>query len=343
MRVCGDMSYPPGLSVNDGISSDTYEGEPYRCRLPSIWDFIAQIRCVGLDDAVIGKADFSRGYRQLPIDPADWLKQMFCLPDFGYLMDTRAIFGGRPCALIMQRTHQALAWAGVNVAPKVKQHLLSSSSSPDSAYHRACSPYIDDSLFVAHKACADSAWENLLTVFDAANVKLSTTEGHVSPPSRSMRALGFELDLDQGTISIPSHKLLEMLDFARFILEASAVTRHDIKKLLGRISRCIMVIREGRRFIGRLLLLLQGPTLPAQTPVPLPQGAREDLVWWLTYGPRLNTKALLTLPTLPLESVFLVDGSCDSSLPRQLVVCVITIKNSSACPFQLPLTISQFT
>ena len=214
VRVCGDMSYPPGFSVNDGISSDMYEGDFYRCRLPSIWDFIAQIRRIGLDDALIGKADFSRGYRQLPIDPSDWLKQMFFLPDIGYLMDTRAIFGGRPCAMIMQRTHQALAWAGVNITPEINPLLLSSAMSPAAAYDRACSPYIDDSLFVAHKACADSAWKNLLTVFDAANVKLSTTEGHVSPPSRSMTALGFELDLDLGTISIQSHNLFEMLDFA---------------------------------------------------------------------------------------------------------------------------------
>ena len=276
---------------------------------------MAQIRHIGISDAVIAKADFSRGYRQLPIDPFDWLKQMFFLPDSGYHMDTRAIFGGRPCALIMQRTHQALAWAGVNVSVNIGQQQLSSSSSSDAAYARACSSYIDDSLFVAHRACADSAWENLLTVFAAANVKLSTTEGHVSPPSRAMRALGFDIDLDLGTISIPNHKLHEMLEFASFILASTVITRHDIKKLLGRISRCIMVIREGRRFIGRLLLLLQGPPLPSQTPVPLPEGAKEDLQWWITYGPKLNTKTLLIPPKLPLESVFLVDGRIDSTSP----------------------------
>ena len=80
IRVCGDMSYPPGLSVNDGIPLDQYEGQPYRCRLPSIWDFLAHVWHIGLADAVIAKADFSRGYRQIPIDPADWLKQMFFLP-----------------------------------------------------------------------------------------------------------------------------------------------------------------------------------------------------------------------------------------------------------------------
>ena len=109
-----------------------------------------------------------------------------------------------------------------------------------------------------------------------------------------------------------------MLQLANSILLAEQVTKQDIKRLLGRISRCIMVIREGRRFIGRLLLLLQGPQLPSNTVVPLPDGAKQDIKWWLTYGPRLNTKALLSLPLLPLSSVFLVDGRRDSSGPASV-------------------------
>ena len=315
VRVCGDMSFPPGFSVNDGIPTDSYEGSTYRCRLPSIWDFIAQIRSIGIKDAVISKADFSRGYRQIPIDPSDWLKQMFHLPGKGYYMDTRAIFGGRPCALMMQRTHQGLAWISINTTTTIDESELLKSEDQNFASAKACSPYIDDSLQVAHRACAQSAWENLLSVFKATNVKLSTTEGHICPPSRSMRALGFDLDLDAGTVSLPIHKLHEMLEFTSHVLHRGSVTRHDIKRLLGRISRCIMVIREGRRFIGRLLLLLQGPPLPANTLVKVPETAKQDLEWWLTYGPRLNSKTLLSLPPLPLTSVFLVDGRVDPHCP----------------------------
>ena len=71
VRVCGDMSFPDGASVNDGISPETYCGEPYKVRLPSIWDYLALVREVGLKDAVLAKVDLSRGYRQLPICPAD--------------------------------------------------------------------------------------------------------------------------------------------------------------------------------------------------------------------------------------------------------------------------------
>ena len=60
-------------------------------------------------------------------------------------------------------------------------------------------------------------------------------------------------------------------------------------------------------------MLLQGPPLLPLVPVPLPQGARDDLLWWVHHGPRLNSKTLISLPTLPRESAFLVDGRGSSA------------------------------
>ena len=71
VRVCGDCSFPAGLSLNDGIRVDQYCGEDYRCRLPTIWDFVATLREIGLSDVYVAKSDLSRGYRQIPIDPRD--------------------------------------------------------------------------------------------------------------------------------------------------------------------------------------------------------------------------------------------------------------------------------
>ena len=106
-----------------------------------------------------------------------------------------------------------------------------------------------------------------------------------------------------------------MLDFAVQVLKMGTLTRHDIKQLLGRISRCIMDVREGRRFIGQLLLLLQGPPSPPNTLVQVYDSAKQDLEWWITNGPKLNAKTLLSLPPLPLTSDFLVDGTVDPNSP----------------------------
>jgi hypothetical protein len=308
VRVCGDMSHPAGASVNNAIPEGVYGGEEYRVRLPSIWDFAAMLREVGLRDVRVGKADLSRGYRQLPVCPGDWTAQLFFVPGAGYVMDTRAIFGGRPCGLFMQRTNQALSWAAVGTMVTTDPDLTAKSHEPLHAAYRGITNYIDDALFTAHQACADSAWQNLLTVYDAANIQLSSTPGHVSPPGRQVRALGFDVDCDTGILSIPADKLQEMVSFAGALLNAGHATRHQIKQLLGRICRCIMVITEGRAFIGRLLSLLRGPPQPPLDLVPLPNGALEDLRWWVRHGPHLNGRALIEPPAPTLTSAFLVDG-----------------------------------
>ena len=308
VRVCGDMSFPPFASVNCGIPETSYCGEDYRVRLPTIWDYIAQLRYIGLDDVVIGKLDWARGFRQIPIDPRDWLLQMFSLPHIGLLMDTRAIFGGRTSGTFMQRFHQSLAYASMQFCVNIDEAELCKSVDKSKASYRSYCPYVDDGLVAMHRACASSYWSNLQSVYEATNVKLSLTPGHVSPPGRTLRALGFDVDCDAGTLSLPEPKLQEMLQFVDKFLIQESVTILEIKQLLGRICRCCMVIREGRRFIGRLLLLLKGPHLPPQARVSLPDGARADLRWWQTYGPRLNSSTLIQPPLLPLTSAFCVDG-----------------------------------
>ena len=317
VRVCGDCSFPAGQAVNDGIPLDQYCGEAYRCQLPTIWEFLAQVREIGVENVMLSKVDLSRGYRQLPIDPADWEKQLFYLEGLGYFLDTCGIFGCRSCGMFMKRTNQALAWAAVNTSVELDQgpqqqlggvvrEEHSVAASPETS--RAVSTYIDDTLFATHRACAMSVWENTLSVFEATNVTLSSTPGHVSPPARSVMALGFFVDCDAGTVSIPQVKLVELVALAGEVLESGGATRKVLQVLLGRLARLIMIVREGRRFIGRLLTLIQGPVVPPSQFIALTEDARLDLQWWLLHGPSLNARTLITLPTLPRESVYLVDA-----------------------------------
>ena len=343
VRVCGDMSFPSGAAVNDGTSSEVYCGEPFKVKLPTIWDFLALVREVGLENAVLAKADLSRGYRQMPICPGNWQDQLLHVPHIGYLMDTRAIFGGRPCGGFMQRFNQAVTWAAVNTAISLElspslsscsmslshekpfRAVDSSTLSPSHAKpvstvdsptlppsskstFRACAPYVDDAMLVMHKACAASVWNNVLSIYKACGVSLSSTPGHVFPASQTMCALGFDVDCDTGMVSIPAHKVSEMLVLAKAAVRKGRVTRQEVKQLLGRLCRCIMVIREGRKFIGRLLQLIQGPTQPSHEIVDLPDEARADLSWWISHAPSLNLKAIISPTPLSTASVFLTDG-----------------------------------
>ena len=323
VRVCGDCSYPSGFSHNDGIRSDSYCGEVYKLKLPTIWEFIASLRKIGLDDVMVAKADQSRGYRQIPVDPGDWLLQLFNVKGFGYLMDTRGIFGSRPCGMFMQRSNQAIAWTIVNTSVVVDGVEDLDAEIQSSSSMRCITTYIDDSLVAAHRACMSSVWSNVLGVHDAMNVTLSETEGHLSPPGRSVIALGFEVDCDAQTLSIPIQKLDEMLVLVSKMISTRSTTVHEMKVLLGRMARVIMVVRPGRRFINRLLLTIQGIPQPGYVVINLTDDAVADLRWWSCYGRFVNTRSLFSLPVMSREAVFVVDGrgASGSGLPSVGGLC----------------------
>lgn len=112
-------------------------------------------------------------------------------------------------------------------------------------------------------------------------------------------------------ISIPESKLMEMINLAKEIYLQKQTTCQQLKVLVGRLARVIMVIRAGRRFVNRILSLLQGPPQPGY--MTLHQGALDDISWWVSHGNSLNCKSLIDLPVLQREARFVVDGRGKSS------------------------------
>ena len=120
-RICGDASFPAGTSLNDSIVESICTGSQDRLRLPSVWDLLAHIPVIGIENAMLAKVDWARGYRQIPIDPADTLRQLFWLPQVGFVIDAKGIFGVKTMAPIQQYLHQAVLAAAhklqVTLAP----------------------------------------------------------------------------------------------------------------------------------------------------------------------------------------------------------------------------------
>ena len=65
-----DLSWPKGLSVNDGVAKNKYLGSYFTLRYPSL-DHISQVLCELGPQALIYKIDISRAFRHLRIDPGD--------------------------------------------------------------------------------------------------------------------------------------------------------------------------------------------------------------------------------------------------------------------------------
>ena len=103
-----DLSYPPQLSVNSGITASSYLNKPYKLRLPGIdrlCQFILHHGC----GCLLYKKDLRRAYRQLPIDPKDYHLLGFTFNGRLYF-DTRCPFGLRTSAMICQRTTSAVIY-----------------------------------------------------------------------------------------------------------------------------------------------------------------------------------------------------------------------------------------
>ena len=107
-RIILDLSFPPGQSVNDGMIKDNYLGFEASLRFPKVDDFAFRIFSLG-KDCMMFKVDLSRYFRQLPLDPGDYLL-------IGYVIGGKIYFdkvlpmGMRTAPYIAQRVTNAIAY-----------------------------------------------------------------------------------------------------------------------------------------------------------------------------------------------------------------------------------------
>ena len=69
-RTIVDLSWPKGLSVNDGISSSVYLNAKFELNYPSIDMMVSRLNTLG-PAAKIFKIDISRAFRHVTINPGE--------------------------------------------------------------------------------------------------------------------------------------------------------------------------------------------------------------------------------------------------------------------------------
>ena len=71
-RVIVDFSYPPGRSVNDGISKTTYLDFQVEFCLPSVESMVCRLNVLGIG-CLLYKRDLKGAFRQFRTDPGDYI------------------------------------------------------------------------------------------------------------------------------------------------------------------------------------------------------------------------------------------------------------------------------
>ena len=106
-RVIVDLSWPCGTSVNDGIPSDSFLGEPISLTYPTIDSIVDAVISLG-PGCLLYKRDLKKAYRPFLVDPKDYHL-------LGYTWDNQFYFdkvltmGLRSAPMACQRSTSAVS------------------------------------------------------------------------------------------------------------------------------------------------------------------------------------------------------------------------------------------
>ena len=99
-RVILDLTYGD-FSVNKATCKETYDGTPFTLKLPKLDDLVPTLMDLG-DDARLLKADISRAFRNVRIDPGDAL-HLGIFWKGKYYLDKNLAFGAVHGTAIFER------------------------------------------------------------------------------------------------------------------------------------------------------------------------------------------------------------------------------------------------
>lgn len=283
-RVILDLSYPKGSAVNDGIEINNHFGQDISYTLPTIADLAQKLTTQGTG-AFLWKADLSRAYRQLRADPLDAPLLGLKVGADTYI-DLCPPFGCRSSAAICQRMANALVY----IMGKKGFHILA---------------YLDDfgACFASQRQARDSfkAFQDLTK-----ELGLSLATQKSVPPTHEMEWLGYTVNSNAMSITIPPKKLNEVLQDCRNWLDKTRANKQTIQSMVGRlvyVSNCVL---PGRKFISRILGTLRA--MGDREWTTLTKEFKADLRWFIGYAEKANGLCLIN----PFRPVFNIE--CDASL-----------------------------
>ena len=279
-RLITDLSFPHGLSVNDGINSSL-------CSLcyTTVDDIAAEVATLG-KDALIAKVDIESAYRLLPVHPHDRLLQAVQWDGQIYI-DPMQPFGLRSAPKIFNAVADALHW-----------YLQQSGIAM--VYH-----YLDDFILVGpprSPICSQS-----LAILDdvCASLRIPMAAHKREGPATCLSVLGIIIDSADGQLRLPADKLNRLNTLLSEWGDKKACTRKELESLIGLLNHACKVVRSGRSFLRRMIDLLHAVPQHQRT-IRLNTGFRSDLVWWRTFLGEWNGISFLPtpdqLPTLELTS-----------------------------------------
>ena len=158
--------------------------------------------------------------------------------------------------------------------------------------------YLDDMLILAQtremtRECLATALELLLSLGFIINLKKS-----VLNPTQKIEFLGFQIDSQRMTISLPQQKIKSLKQRARHLCRVSQVSVREIAQILGlmiSVQPAILPVPLFYWKIERLKIQALREQRSYDAKVTLTEGAKSDLHWWASEMERHNGRNLQIL------------------------------------------------
>ncbi|CAN2388360.1 RNA-mediated [Pristimantis euphronides] len=272
-RLIQHLSYPKGLSVNDGI-------DPTLCSV-EYTSFDAAVKLVQKcgPGALMAKTDIESAFRLLPVNQGS-LRLLGCYWEGAFYVDRCLPMGCSISCAYFEAFSSFLEWVMRDIAGS------------ETIIH-----YLDDFFCVAPgdtKGCL-GLLKAIEWVCGHFGVPLAPekTEG----PSTTLCFLGIEIDSKRMECRLPREKVVLALEAVEAARKRKKVTLRELQAMLGRLSFACRIIPMGRVFSRRLAIATAGVKAPHHF-VRIGKEHKEDLGVWSSFLKEFNGRTLMISPTV---------------------------------------------
>ena len=284
-RVIMDLSFPPGKSVNDGISKTHYCGTEITLKYPTI-DTLARRVAHLKGEVKLWKKDMIRAFRQVPLCPRDFSLIGYCWRNLLYF-DKVVPMGLRSAAYICQRVTNAIVFTHNQFGYWPINYL--------------------DNFGSAERA--EDAWASY-NLFEKILAIVSVEEAceKVVPPTTRMEFLGNTVDTVKMTLEVSDHRKQKLDDLLRNWENKNLYRKKELQSIIGKMSFITNCVRPGRIFINRLLEKLRN--CDDFQKYEIDTELQKDLNWWKKFMPKFDGISILWLQdSLPYDTLLASDVS----------------------------------
>jgi hypothetical protein len=278
-RLIHDLSFPPGNSVNDGISrsDSTVQYENF--------DTVVELVKKCGRNALMAKCDVEEAFRQLPVHPSDYHLLGFTWMGKIYF-DKRLAMGCASSCQIFERFSCALQWLISKYIPgAMVSHIL------------------DDFIFVG---CAGSSkcWDQLHSFLGiCAQIGLPIKDSKTVYPCTDIAVHGLQLNSATMIASLPADKINKAITQLLNLSHKKKISLLALQSICGLLNFACKAVVPGRPFLRRMINLTIGLSKPFHH-ARVNREVRADAHAWIIFFQSFNGKSMfLNDPWLSSETL----------------------------------------